>query len=81
MNNVVHSDKPSSERNVLRDSVPCVDENQDMMKPVKEDESLFPEDDEDRVSEFNNLRHGKQPHPILSNFFDRCIADTSMKRV
>ena len=46
MDDEVHDDEPPGGGRVLGEGVPAVDEDCDVVVPVKEDQSLFAQDDE-----------------------------------
>lgn len=56
MNHEVHDHEPPGGSGVLAEGVPAVDEDSDVVIPVQEYQLLFPEHDEDRVTQLGNLR-------------------------
>jgi len=58
---VVHDDEPPGGRCELHVREPRVQQHGDVMVPVQEDERLFPEHDEYRVTEFGKLGQHEQP--------------------
>lgn len=74
---VVHDDEPASGGSVLGVGEPGVEEDGDVVVPVKEDERLFPENDEDGVSELGQLREDEHPRPETR---DPILLDETEKR-
>jgi len=60
---VVHDDEPPGGRRELHVREPRVQQHGDVMIPVQEDERLFAEHDEYRVTEFGQLGQHEQPRP------------------
>lgn len=56
MNTIVHDDEPARGRRVLRERVPGVQQDGDVMIPVEEDERLLAEHYEYCVAELRQLR-------------------------
>jgi hypothetical protein len=67
MDQEVHTNVPTTRRDVFRVRVPSEEEDSNVMIPVKEDQILFPEDDEDSISQFGNLRKNKEPSPVTGD--------------
>ena len=63
MDDEVHDDEPPGGGGVLAEGVPAVDEDRDVVVPVEEYQLLFPQHDEDGVSQLRNLRQDEHPGP------------------
>ena len=55
MHEEVHDDEPAGWSRVLAEGVPAVDEDGDVVIPVEEYQLLFPQHDEDGVSQLGDL--------------------------
>lgn len=55
VNAVVHNDEPTRRRCVLGEGVPGVEQDGDVVVPVKEDQRLLTKYDEDRVTELGEF--------------------------
>jgi len=63
MDGEVEDDVPAGRGNVLGVSVPGVEQDRDVVIPVEKDEALFPKDNEDRVTQFQDFRENEDPCP------------------
>ena len=63
VNDEVHDDEPPGWGGVLAEGVPAVDEDRDVVVPVKEDQLLLPQHDEDRVPQLGDLGENEHPGP------------------
>jgi len=63
---VVHHHKPTSGSEMVGVAVPHVDQGADVMVPMQEDQLLFTEHDEQRITKFIHFRYGEHKCPETS---------------